>query len=221
MSQPPRSRDVQSSSSCFQTVTHTRVRARKSGKLSVKNLHDPHRVSVRYSSLSALQRLSLSLPSHIYAADTYLSVCMGQSAPSVVPEGYYPPFAVITDEDKGGWIIIATALGMAMALLSTGLRVYVKIMSRHQGGLDDLCLAAGTVFAFAQQGVVLGACSHGLGRTVDLLSSTELRNVEKVGDTRRGCGYRLTVSSPSTPASYSPFWLWVFASRPLHTSSCA
>lgn len=105
---------------------------------------------------------------------------MGEPAQFVVPEGYYPPFAVISDEDQGGWIIIATAIGMAMALLSTAIRIYVKIISRQQGGLDDVLLATGTVFAFIQQSVVLGGCSKGLGRAVSLLSASELRSVEKV-----------------------------------------
>lgn len=67
-----------------------------------------------------------------------------------------------------------------MALLSTAIRVYVKIISRQQGGLDDVLLATGTVFAFIQQSVVLAACSKGLGRSVDLISASDLRNVEKV-----------------------------------------
>lgn len=122
-----------------------------------------------------------------------------------VPEGYYPPFTVISDDDHGGWIIIATALGLAMALLSTAIRIYVKILSRQQGGLDDVLLAIGTVFAFAQQSVVLAACSKGLGRSVDLLSVSELQNVEKVGNWKavNGGHGRLTSSSPSTPASCS------------------
>ncbi|KAI5369216.1 hypothetical protein Slin14017_G000950 [Septoria linicola] len=93
---------------------------------------------------------------------------MSVSSQFSVPEGYYPPFAVISDDDHEGWIINCDRPG-----------IYVKILSRQQGGLDDVLLAIGTIFAFAQQSVVLAACSKGLGRSVDLLSASELRNVEK------------------------------------------
>lgn len=97
-----------------------------------------------------------------------------------MPEGYYPPFAIISDSDHGGWIIIATALGLAMALLSTAIRVYVKCVSSQRAGADDYLLAVGTVVAFVLQIIILVACANGLGRSVALLNAGELRHVEKV-----------------------------------------
>jgi hypothetical protein len=37
---------------------------------------------------------------------------MSQSTELHVPDGYYPPFAVVTDTDHGAYIIIAVTLGL-------------------------------------------------------------------------------------------------------------
>ncbi|KAF7184961.1 hypothetical protein HII31_13584 [Pseudocercospora fuligena] len=107
---------------------------------------------------------------------------MGESAQFTVPAGYYPPFAIITNDGHGGWIIIATALGLALALLSIAIRFYVKWISSQRAGMDDVLLATGAtfqMFAFIQESVILAACARGLGRSVSLLNQSSLRYVEK------------------------------------------
>ncbi|EME87456.1 uncharacterized protein MYCFIDRAFT_205678, partial [Pseudocercospora fijiensis CIRAD86] len=104
---------------------------------------------------------------------------MGQSMEFTVPAGYYPPFAIITKDDHGGLIIIATALGLALALLSIAIRVYVKWMSSQRAGIDDLLLAVGAMFAFIQESVILAACARGLGRSMSLLDLSSIRYIEK------------------------------------------
>ncbi|KXT03957.1 hypothetical protein AC578_9290 [Pseudocercospora eumusae] len=104
---------------------------------------------------------------------------MGHSSEFTVPAGYYPPFAIITKDDHGGWIIIATALGLALALLSIAIRCYVKLISKQRTGMDDGLLATGVMFAFIQESVILAACARGLGRSVGLLDQSSLRYVEK------------------------------------------
>ncbi|KAF2161839.1 hypothetical protein M409DRAFT_69630 [Zasmidium cellare ATCC 36951] len=96
-----------------------------------------------------------------------------------VPDGYSPPFAVVSGSDHGGIIIVVTSIGLAMAIFSTIIRVYVKAVSRQQAGLDDILLAIGTLLAFAQQSVILAACAKGLGRSVGLIQPSALRYVEK------------------------------------------
>jgi hypothetical protein len=60
---------------------------------------------------------------------------MSQSTELHVPDGYYPPFAVVTDTDHGAYIIIAVSL----------IRIFLRITFLQRAGLDDTFLAAGTV----------------------------------------------------------------------------
>jgi hypothetical protein len=68
-----------------------------------------------------------------------------------VPEGYYEPFAVVTEGDHSGWLIIATALGLAMVLLSSVIRVTIRIMFGQKFGIDDVILGAATVRLILKQ----------------------------------------------------------------------
>nr|POE64918.1 hypothetical protein CFP56_65876 [Quercus suber] len=98
---------------------------------------------------------------------------------ATVPPGYHPPFAAVTPTDHRAWIIIATALGMVTALASGVIRLSVRSQFGQKAGIDDMLLGAGIVIAVIQEGVVLGATSVGLGRTIDDLSPAHLRSVEK------------------------------------------
>lgn len=68
-----------------------------------------------------------------------------QDIPLFVPDGYYPPYAVITDTDHGGYIIIAVALGLTFVLISSVLRIALRIGAVQKPGLDDTFLAVATV----------------------------------------------------------------------------
>ena len=69
-----------------------------------------------------------------------------------LPDGFYPPFAVITENDGGGLIIIACALGLAMVLLFSVIRISVRCTYRQQGpGVEDVFLAAATVSQASDQ----------------------------------------------------------------------
>jgi hypothetical protein len=73
---------------------------------------------------------------------------MSQSTELHVPDGYYPPFAVVTDTDHGAYIIIAVSLGMTFVLVSSLIRIFLRITFLQRAGLDDAFLAAGTVSGF-------------------------------------------------------------------------
>lgn len=62
-----------------------------------------------------------------------------------VPPGQSPPFAAVTDTDHRAWIIIATALGISMTLLSSSIRIFVRQTIGPGWGLDDVTLALSTV----------------------------------------------------------------------------
>lgn len=70
---------------------------------------------------------------------------MSQSTELHVPDGYYPPYAVVTDTDHGAYIIIAASLGMTFVLVSSAIRIFLRFSFAQRAGLDDAFLAAATV----------------------------------------------------------------------------
>ncbi len=105
------------------------------------------------------------------------------SSPSygpIVPEGQYPPFAVVTPDDHSAWIIIAAALGLTSILMFGAIRVLVRQTFSPQYGLDDITIAASTILAIIQSSIILGACSEGLGKSLQLLSPEAQIEVQRM-----------------------------------------
>lgn len=105
---------------------------------------------------------------------------MPEARQLAIPDGYYQPFAVITDDDHAGWIIIATALGIALIVLSSIVRTFIRVSFGQKFGLDDILLAIATALAIIQAGIVLGALDQGLGKDVELVGDDDLDDVERV-----------------------------------------
>lgn len=64
---------------------------------------------------------------------------------SAVPAGQHAPFAVVTPNDHSAWVIIASALGLALTLLFGAIRIFVRATVGGGHGLDDYMVTAGTV----------------------------------------------------------------------------
>ena len=65
--------------------------------------------------------------------------------PQSVPPGSAPPFAILTDDDHSAWILVAASMGVAMTLLSSAIRVFIRYSVNSGWGLDDVVLAISTV----------------------------------------------------------------------------
>jgi hypothetical protein len=105
---------------------------------------------------------------------------MSSISSPTIPEGQYPPFAVVTPNDHAAWILVATALGLPCFLFFGGVRVIVRYTINHGFGMDDYMLYAATVLAIIQSSIILGACSQGLGKAVDLVSPEAQDKVQKM-----------------------------------------
>ena len=97
-----------------------------------------------------------------------------------VPEGQYPPFAVVAPNDHAAWIIIATAHGLVCSLFFGGLRVLVRSTISDRNSLDDYLLYIATILATIQSSIIFGACSKGLGKAVDLVSPEGQNEVQSM-----------------------------------------
>lgn len=98
----------------------------------------------------------------------------------VVPPGQSPPFAIVTPTDHAVWILISTTLGLACFLFFGAIRGLVRWTTGHGFGVDDHMLYAATTLAVIQSGIVLGACSKGLGKGLDLVSPDAQDQVQKM-----------------------------------------
>ena len=98
----------------------------------------------------------------------------------VVPEGQYPPFSVVTPDDHTAWILIATALGLVYSLFFGAIRVLVRCTISRGFGLDDYTICVATILATVQSSMILGACSKGLGESVNLISAQAQEQVQQM-----------------------------------------
>jgi len=86
----------------------------------------------------------------------------------------------VIPDDYSAWIIIAIALGLTSSIVFGAIRVFVRQTISLQYVLDDYTLAAATVLAVIQSSIVLEACTKGLAKSVDLLSSEAQTEVQRM-----------------------------------------
>ena len=65
-----------------------------------------------------------------------------------MPTALLPPIATITDDDHGGLVTIAVAVGLTYMLLCFGIRIHIRFAVDGGFGHDDITMALATVGAF-------------------------------------------------------------------------
>ncbi|KAJ8061953.1 hypothetical protein OCU04_009738 [Sclerotinia nivalis] len=98
----------------------------------------------------------------------------------VVPPGQSPPFAVVTSTDHAAWVIIATALGLSCVLIFGGIKTFARSSLGKGISYDEMCLAASALFAVIQSSLVLGACSRGLGKSIELVPVKNQASIQQM-----------------------------------------
>jgi hypothetical protein len=101
------------------------------------------------------------------------------STPSGYPPGVSAPLTAVTPTNQSGIIAILTGFSFGLVLLSTGVRIHVR---RGAGAFraDDLACYAAVLFAIVQTSIVFWMVSLGLGKVVELLSATEVAQLQRV-----------------------------------------
>lgn len=97
-----------------------------------------------------------------------------------IPEGYSPPFAIVSPEDHEAWILIATALGLVCILFFAGIRVLVRYTISRGFGWDDHTLLAATGLAIIQAALIFGACQKGFGKSLNLVAEDNYDGVQSL-----------------------------------------
>lgn len=119
------------------------------------------------------------------------------AVPSLLP-GQSQPLMVISSTDKGGIILITTALGLAFALVSLFIRAYVRygfspgrfawddgfilaaVVSFFHAVSNSHQLTCGQIFSIFQNAAVFVGVNKGLGKTIDQVSPQQLVEIQKV-----------------------------------------
>lgn len=116
---------------------------------------------------------------------------------TTLPVGYSLPSTVVAPTDHSAWITITSALCVCFVLGFLGLRVYIRTIISPPFRYDDMASSLATVLLHEstpidvtltvkealfviQSAVVFVQVSKGFGRSIDLLSSTALEEVQKV-----------------------------------------
>jgi len=143
-------------------------------------------------------------------------------APPVVAHGpgYSPPAQYIDPTHHGGWIVISTAIGLALLLLCLLIRLYVRVAIHPITGAEDYILSAVAVsprhvgrsarvrgadgpqgFAVVQSCLVFWEVSIGLGDSIELVSPNHVRQLQKVEDSWPPVGRKIDLCRRHMPAT--------------------
>ncbi|KAJ5198662.1 uncharacterized protein N7498_007779 [Penicillium cinerascens] len=90
------------------------------------------------------------------------------------------PYA-ISVRDQTGSIVIVETLFMSWMILVTLIRLYLRLAINGPLQIDDLIVFIGSVMAVAHTGTIMGAISHGLGRSQDESMLSDLKQAGKTG----------------------------------------
>ncbi|KAJ5438972.1 uncharacterized protein N7458_009970 [Penicillium daleae] len=87
----------------------------------------------------------------------------------------YPAPYAVSATDRSGLIVIVEMLFMCWMIMVSLIRLYMRLAINGPVQVDDLVVFAGGVFAIAHVGTTMNAISHGLGRSQDESSLSDLK----------------------------------------------
>jgi hypothetical protein len=85
-----------------------------------------------------------------------------------------------TPEDRGGWAVVASGVGLVFILLFASLRLYTRYPFRSRLLYDDLAIIISTAAAIIQSSLAIAAVSQGLGKTSAIIEPRFEHPTEKV-----------------------------------------
>jgi hypothetical protein len=97
-----------------------------------------------------------------------------------LPTGYSSPAYANTPEDRGGWAVVASGVGLVFILLFASLRLYTRYPFRSRLLYDDLAIIISTAAAIIQSSLAIAAVSQGLGKTSAIIEPRFEHPTEKV-----------------------------------------
>ncbi|KGO43778.1 hypothetical protein PEX1_039470 [Penicillium expansum] len=89
-------------------------------------------------------------------------------------------FYAVSTTNRSGLIIIAETLFMTWMIIVNLIRLYMRLAINGPVKIDDAVVFTGSVIAIAHVGTIIDATSHGLGRSEDESSASDLIRAGKV-----------------------------------------
>lgn len=99
-----------------------------------------------------------------------------------LPTGYSRPAYANTPEDRSGWAVIASGVGLVFILLFAALRLYTRYPFRSRLLYDDLAIIVSAAAAIIQSSLVIAAVSQGLGKTDEIVGLDVEDSTQKVSN---------------------------------------
>lgn len=99
-----------------------------------------------------------------------------------IPEGDRAPLVTLDDDHHGSWLVICSAFGMVIILLTLIIRIYLRYKVSPPFAADDITLAASTALAVIQCSLVFAGVSKGDGTSQDLIDESNLVPIQQVSN---------------------------------------
>ncbi|KAJ5844244.1 uncharacterized protein N7525_001985 [Penicillium rubens] len=136
------------------------------------------------------------------------------------------PYAV-SATNRSGLIVIVETLFMTWMIMVSLIRLYMRLAINGPVKIDDVVVFAGSVMAIAHVGTIMDAISHGLGRSEDESSRSNLTRAECLrsepsisGWTRRSQDFHIFTSQTTRPILLGMVTAWMLASILTVALSC-
>jgi hypothetical protein len=98
-----------------------------------------------------------------------------------IPEGNKPPLIRLDDNHHGSWLVICSAFGLVIILLTLTIRIYLRYRVSPPFAADDIALTISTALAVIQCSLVFVGVSKGDGTSTDLIDENHIVAIQKVG----------------------------------------
>ena len=97
-----------------------------------------------------------------------------------VPDGDRPPLLKLDDNHHGSWLVISSAYGLVIILLTLIIRIYLRYRVSPPFAADDIALTVSTALAVIQCALVFAGVHEGDGTSIDLINPDNLVPIQQV-----------------------------------------
>lgn len=99
---------------------------------------------------------------------------------TAVPEGDKPPLLKLDDNHHGSWLVISSAFGLVIILLTLIIRIYLRYRVSPPFAADDIALTVSTALAVIQCALVFAGVHEGDGTSIDLITPDNIVPIQQV-----------------------------------------